>query len=186
MVARAQYQGLPVSADVCAHQLHLTESSISDFDSLYHVDPPLRTQHDREGLCKGVADAVISAICSDHQPHEPDAKLAPFPATEPGISGLETLLPLTLQLVEQKIITLNQAIARLTHGPATILGIEAGTLQPGSSADICIFDPETPWQLQQEQMVSQGHNSPFIGSTFNGGRVMYTLLEGNIVFNRKG
>lgn len=184
MVARAQHQGLPVSADVCAHQLHLTETDIGDFNSLYHVQPPLRTPHDRDGLRKGVAESVIGAICSDHQPHEPDAKLAPFCTTEPGISSLETLLPLTLRLVDKGILTLPQALARLTHGPATILGIDSGTLQPGSVADICIFDPEQHWELTPGHMVSQGRNTPFAGATLKG-KVTCTLFEGNIVYSQQ-
>jgi len=97
MIARARFDGLPVTVDVSAHQLFLTEMDIGYFDSQCHVRPPLRTQRDRDGLRQALADGTISAVCSDHQPHDVDAKLAPFPASEPGISGLETLLPLTLR-----------------------------------------------------------------------------------------
>ncbi len=181
MVARAQFDGVPVSADVAAHQLHLTESDIADFDSHYHVLPPLRTESDRTGLCEGVAQGVIGAVCSDHQPHEPDAKAAPFCATAPGISGLETLLPLTLSLVRQGLIDLSAAVARLTSGPAGLLGIEAGTLSVGSPADICIFDPEQEWSLSAGQMKSRGHNTPFLGKPLHG-RVTHTLLAGKVVY----
>lgn len=181
MIAQAQQQGLPVTADVSAHQLHLTEMDISDFNSDCHVLPPLRTMRDRDGLREAVASGVLEVICSDHQPHEPDAKLNPFMATEPGISALETLLPLTLRLVQEGILDLSTALARLTSGPARILGIDAGTLMPGAAADICIFDPEQHWTLQRESLVSRGHNSPFSGWEFTG-RVTHTLLDGQVTF----
>lgn len=182
MVGRARYDGLPVSADVCAHQLFLTETDIGDFNSLCHTLPPLRTLHDRDGLREGVATGVIEALCSDHQPHESDAKLAPFPETEPGISALETLLPLTLRLVEEGLMPLSEAIARLTTGPARILGIEGGDLSPGARADLCIYDPRVSWELTVDGLHSAGKNTPFLGWRFTG-RVTHTLLAGRLVYS---
>lgn len=181
MIRRAQGDGLPVSADVPAHQLHLTEQDVDQFNSQCHVTPPLRTLQDREALREGVATGVISAICSDHQPHEPDAKLLPFPSTAPGISALETLLPLTLKLVEDGVLSLSAAIARVTAGPAAILGIEAGRLGIGDRADICIFDPDHAWIFAEAEMLSAGRNTPFLGWHFNG-LVTHTLFEGRIVY----
>ena len=181
MIARAQYDGLPVTADVCAHQLFLTEMDIGYFNSQCHVRPPLRTQRDRDGLRNAVMRGTVEAICSDHQPHDVDAKLAPFPCREAGISALETLLPLTLRLVEENILTLPEAIARLTQLPAEILGIEAGTLSVGGQADICIFDPALQWQLSNDSMVSFGRNTPFMGWEFTG-RVTHTLFGGRLVY----
>lgn len=181
MIARAKHDGLPVSADVSAHQLFLTEMDILDFDSACHVQPPLRNQHDRDGLRAGVAKGTIRAICSDHQPHEPDAKLAPFCATEPGISALETLLPLTLRLVEDGLFSLSEALSCLTIGPARILGIDLGTLSPGAPADLCILDYEKIWQFQANNMISRGHNTPFNQWEFKG-KVTHTLLAGQVVF----
>lgn len=183
MIARARYDGLPVSADVAAHQLALTELDTAQFDSNCHVNPPLRTERDREGLCDGVVHDAISAICSDHQPHEADAKQAPFCATAAGISGLGTLLPLTLRLVHNGSLDLTQAIARLTCGPAEILHIDAGSLTPGVLADVCIFDPQAHWTLRTADIVSRGRNTPFVGWEFDG-RVNYTLLAGRMVFKR--
>ena len=137
--------------------------------------------HDREGLRKALANGIISAICSDHQPHEPDAKLAPFARSEPGISALETLLPLTLRLVDEKLLTLEEAIARLTHQPAQIIGVETGHLGLGATADICIFDPEARWTLIEDRLVSRGHNTPFLGQTFHG-QVTHTLVGGKLVY----
>lgn len=182
MIARAQFDGLPVSADVCAHQLHLTEMDINEFDSLCHVMPPLRTQRDQQGLRDGVRDSVIQAICSDHQPHEADAKLAPFCATQPGISALTTLLPLALRLHHESGLAVMEVIHRLTKGPADVLAIDAGTLSPEQRADVCIVDPEAIWSLDESTMVSEGMNSPFLGWEFTG-RVTHTLLNGKLVFD---
>ncbi len=181
MVARAAYDGLAVSADVCAHQIFLTEEDIGDFNSLCHTLPPLRTKQDLEGLRQGVARGSIIAVCSDHQPHDIDAKQAPFPATEPGISALETLLPLILRLVEERVLSLSEAIARVTIGPAGVLDIAAGTLSIGSPADICIYRPDERWSLTADKLLSHGKNTPFLDHTFTG-RVTHTLLGGRIVY----
>ena len=184
MVARAQYDGLPVSADVSAHQLHLTEIDVSDFNSQCHVLPPLRTQRDRDGLRTGLAKGTLQAICSDHQPHEADAKLAPFAATAPGISALETLLPLSLRLAAEGVMSLPEIIARLTHQPARLLGLEGGTLSVGAAADVCLFNPDENWELTTEHMLSRGRNTPFAGWHFKG-RTTLTIFNGEIVYERK-
>lgn len=177
MVAKARADGLPVSADVAAHQLFLTEMDAADFNALCHVIPPLRTQHDREGLREAVARGEIAAICSDHQPHESDSKLGPFAETRPGISALETLLPLTLRLVEEGVLSLPEALARVTSGPATILGLGSGRLVPGSAADFVLFDPDGLTEITPETWLSAGTNSPFLGWTFSG-RVTETWVAG--------
>ncbi len=181
MIRTAQHNGLPITANVAAHQLHLTEDDIDGFNSNCHVIPPLRTKHDMDELRQGLATGVIGAICSDHQPHEPDAKEAPFPSTMPGISALETLLPLTLKLVQDGVLDLATAVARLTSGPAEILGLPLGQLSIGSDADICIFDQEQSWQLSADEMLSAGKNTPFLNQTFTG-QVTHTLFQGQVVF----
>ncbi|MCK4841216.1 MAG: amidohydrolase family protein, partial [Methylococcales bacterium] len=120
-------------------------------------------------------------ICSDHQPHDIDAKLGAFPETEPGISSLETLLPLTLRLVEDNAITFSQGIAALTQNPAEILGIQKGTLSPGKAADICVFNPTLEWEVNQKNWKSAGHNTPFWGEILKG-RVTHTLQSGIIIY----
>lgn len=184
MIAEAQRRGLPVSADVTAHHLHLTEHDIGYFDTQCHVQPPLRSRRDRDGLRRALKQGAITAICSDHQPHEPDAKLAPFSDAEPGISGLETLLPLTLKLVDEKLLSLSQAIALVTQKPADILGIDAGRLAVGATADICVFDPRERWTLTAETMASRGRNSPFLGVEFRG-RTSHTIVGGKLVYARR-
>ena len=181
MIARAQHDGLPVTADVAVHQLHLTEMDLGYFNSLCHVRPPLRTQRDMECLQYAIQSGNITAICSDHQPHDADAKLAPFAETEPGISALETLLPLTLRLVDDGLLTPIEAIARLTHHPAEILGLDKGQLAEGAVADICIYDPEQHWTVDAKNLLSKGKNTPLDGWELKG-RVTYTLLNGKTVF----
>ncbi len=181
MLARARFDGLPISADVTAHHLHLTEMEVLGYNSQAHVRPPLRSQRDRDGLRRALAAGEIDAICSDHQPHDLDAKLGPFADTEPGISALETLLPLTLRLVEEGQLSLSQAIAALTQRPAAILDLPQGTLAPGAPADLCCFDPEARWVLRPEALISRGKNTPFAGWELKG-RVRYTLVDGRIVY----
>ncbi len=182
MIGRAQHDGVNVSTDVTAHHLHLDEVDASKFNSMCHVRPPLRTKRDQNGLRMGLKQGIISAICSDHQPHNADAKLAPFSATAHGISSLETLLPLALKLVsETGLLSLPEVIANLTHKPGKILGIEAGTLSIGQAADVCIFDPEHEWIFSESAVQSQGLNSPFLGWELKG-RVLHTILGGKVVF----
>ena len=181
MIARAQFDGLPVTADVAIPYLYLTEVDVSDFDSHCHVIPPLRTTEDRQHLREALQRGTLSALCSDHQPHEPDAKLGPFPSTEPGISGLDTLLPLGLRLVDEQVIGLGELIHRLTAGPAGILGLPCGNLSAGAIADVCVFDPERIWQLDTGTMKSSGLNTPFLGWELKG-RATHTLLEGKLVY----
>lgn len=184
MIARAKNEHLDVTADVSAFQLNLTEQDISSFNSAAHVIPPLRTQRDQEALQKAVADGTIDAICSDHQPHDIDAKQAPFASTEPGISALETFLPLCLRLTEQTSLSISQVISRITVAPARILGIDAGHLALGSSADICLFDRTEDWQLTSHSIISSGKNTPFLGWNFQG-RVRYTIIDGEVKFDHR-
>jgi len=183
MIQDAQQRGLEVSADVSAHHLHLSEHDIGNYDALSHVLPPLRSTRDREQLQQGVRDGVISAISSDHQPLDNDAKLGPFAETTPGISGLETLLPLTMKLVNDEELSMQQALANLTCNPAEILGINAGQLNVGHKADLCIFDPEAHAECQPQHFISAGKNSPFAGWLFNN-EVNLTLFNGNIVYQK--
>jgi dihydroorotase len=183
MLAEARQRGIAATADVSAHQLILTEADVDGFDVNCRVIPPLRTLADRDALRRAVAAGTVAAICSDHQPHDADAKLAPFPEAAPGISALETLLPLVLSLVQKGTLDLATAIARLTWGPAEILGLPMGRLDAGRSADVCVFDPHAPWTLTEETLVSRGHNTPFLDRPLLG-RVTWTLLQGRVVFRR--
>lgn len=180
-IQQAKKYGLKVSADVAVHQLHLTEHDVVPFDSAYHVLPPFRTEEDKQYLRRGLSGGTVDAICSDHQPHDLDAKLGAFPETEPGVSSLETLLPLMLKLVDEQVITLPQGIAALTAKPAEILRLESGSLTQGYSADVCIFDPERTWQVNKDNWKSRGVNTPFWRQTLKG-RVTHTLQDGRVIF----
>lgn len=183
LIRDAQNRGLPVTADVSAHHLHLSEHDLGNYDALSHVLPPFRSIRDREQLQQGVRDGVISAISSHHQPLDKDDKLGPFAETKPGISGLETLLPLTMKLVEDDEVNLHTALAALTCNPADILGIDSGQLKVGATADICLIDPDSEYECQPLNFVSAGKNSPFEGWLFNH-QVSHTLFHGRLVHER--
>ncbi|WP_339515453.1 dihydroorotase [Pseudomonas sp. RL_15y_Pfl2_60] len=180
LIAEAQARGLKVTADVALYQLILTDEALQGFSSLYHVQPPLRTATDRDGLRQAVKDGTIQAISSHHQPHEADAKLAPFGATEPGISSVQLLLPLAMTLVQDGLIDLPTLLQRLTTGPATALRLPAGILAVGQAADILLFDPQAS-TLAGETWFSKGSNSPFIGHCLPSA-VRYTLVDGHICY----
>lgn len=183
LLKQAKDSGLPVTADVAAHQLFLTEMDVSDYNPLCHVSPPLRSQRDQDALRKALADGIIDTVCSDHQPHEIDAKLAPFEETSPGISGMETLLPLMMRLAEEGVISESRAISLITTESAKIAGLDEGTLGVGSSADLSLYDPNDFWQLEADQLNSKGKNTPFGGWGFNG-RTLQTIVKGKTVFMR--
>lgn len=181
LIRQAKESGLDITADVAAHQLFLTEMDVADFNPLCHVMPPLRSARDRDALREGLADGTIDAICSDHQPHEVDAKLAPFQQTAPGISSLETLLPLALRLVEEGVLDLAEALRKVTSAPAQIIGSQAGHISVGAPADLVLYDPGRLYEVRLENMRSAGFNTPFVGWSFNGA-VTRTLLAGKTVY----
>ncbi len=180
MLRRAQRDGIAITADTAIHYLHLTEEAIEGFDSHAHVTPPLREPVDREALRAAVADGAITAITSDHRPHEPDAKRVPFGESAPGISGLESLLSLVVELASAGVCDLATALTRVTAGPASILGTGTARLTRGAPADLCVFDPAAGWRLEPAALRSRGHNTPFaqrrlearVESVFIDGRCM--------------
>ena len=168
LVESAQARKLPVTADVAIHQLLLTDAALEGFNAMAHVMPPLRSADDRDALRGAVAKGVISAICSDHQPHEPDAKVNPFPLTEPGISCVDSLLSLSLRLVEQGLLSPLQWAARLASGPAAVLKMPAPRIAVGEPARLILVDPSAEWFLNAATMKSRGHNTPFLGERLLG------------------
>lgn len=155
MIAAAKARGLPITCDVAMHQLFLSEHDLIGFDPNAHVLPPLRRPEDREALRAGVRYGVIDAICSDHSPHDRDAKLAPFPLTEAGISGLDTFLGLGLTLVHDGVLDLARWLECCALTPARILGYRRqGWL---------LLDPHADWAVVPERFHSRGRNTPFAG-----------------------
>jgi len=171
LIRIAKDKGLPVTADVAMHHLHLTDKAIDGFNSLAHVRPPLRSEKDREALREGVRKGIIDAICSDHQPLNAAAKLAPFPGTEPGMSTFETLLPLGLQLVRANVLPEHVLINALTIAPAQILGLQAGQVSV-EGAGILVIDPRQRWTVEAETLLSEGKNTPFMGRVMEGSVVL--------------
>ncbi len=182
LVESAQRRGLPVTADVAVHQLFLTDEDVDGFNAQCHVIPPLRSAEDRDGLREAVRRGAIGAICSDHQPHEIDAKTNPFPQTEQGISGLESLLPLALRFAAETGMAPLDLVARLSSGPAAVIEAEAGSLALGRPADLLLVDSQARWRLQAAALRSAGRNTPFDGSEMHG-RVVRTLVRGQTVFS---
>jgi dihydroorotase len=181
MVREAKKEGLPLTCDIGAHHAHLSEIDLGYFDSHCHVVPPLRSLRDRDALRAGLADGTVDAICSDHAPVDEDAKQLPFAESEPGATGLELLLPLTLKWAEEARVALPQALATVTSRPAAILGVNAGSLAVGKDADLCVFDPDARVRITADFLRSQGKNTPFIGCELPGG-VRYTLVGGQVVY----
>ncbi|MEQ1668559.1 MAG: dihydroorotase, partial [Sulfuriferula sp.] len=184
MVRRAKAEGLNISCDVSINHLHLSEMDIGYFDPNYHLIPPLRSTRDRDAIRAGLADGAIDALCSDHTPVDDDAKQMPFAEAEAGATGLELLLPLTLKWAREHRVSLSDALARITHHPAQILGLDAGCIATGHAADLCIFDPEARWQVISANLKSQGKNTPFLGYEMQGA-VTHTLVDGQVVFEAR-
>ena len=182
LIEQACKDGVDVSCDVAAHHLHLCDMDIGYFNPHCHVIPPLRSQRDRIALSKALADGRINAICSDHTPVDDDAKQAPFSESEPGTTGLELLLPLTLKWAAEHKLPLIDALARVTSEAAKIAGIaKGGHLSVGARADICIFDPDCHQLITRGMLKSQGKNTPFLGLELPG-RVCCTLVEGTVMY----
>ena len=181
MVRQAKSQGLKVSCDIAIHHAHLSEMDIGYFDPNCNLTPPLRSERDRDALRAALADGTVDALCSDHTPVDDDAKQLPFGEAETGATGVELLLPLTLKWIEESRLPLALGLARITTDPARILGISAGKLALGASADICVFDPERYWKIEPASLKSQGKNTPFTGLEVKG-KVRCTLVEGQIVY----
>jgi dihydroorotase len=180
LVRAAKVEGLAVTCDVAAHHLHLSDVDLGWFDTQCRLDPPLRSTRDRAALRAGLADGTIDALCSDHAPVDDDDKLVPFGEAEPGATGLELLLPLTLQWAAADKVPLTRALAAITSAPARVLGIDAGHLAPGAAADVCVFAPDEYWRVEPKALRSQGKNTPFSGLEVPG-RVRYTLVGGQVV-----
>ncbi|MGB9093421.1 MAG: dihydroorotase [Gallionella sp.] len=183
MIRLAKREGLKVSCDVSMNHVHLTEIDIGYFDANCRLAPPLRSAADRAALRAGLLDGTIDAICSNHSPVDDDAKQLPFAEAEAGATGLELLLPLVLKWAEQERVPLLDALAHVTINPALLLGQKMGHLSVGAHADICLFDANAVWKVAPAALRSQGKNTPFNGYEMQG-RVRYTLLDGQIVFQQ--
>jgi dihydroorotase len=196
LVQRAKAEGLPITADVSVHSLHLTDVDFGFFNADMRLSPPLRQQADRDALRAALADGTIDALVSDHNPVADDTKNLPFAEAEPGASAVELLLSLALKWGHDSGVDLVRTLARVTSDPVRVLGSSLGTLAAsagrlveGGVADVCVFDPAPTWQATRETLTSQGKHTPFdfaATGTALPGRVRTTVLAGGVSYQVNG
>jgi dihydroorotase len=182
-IRKAKAEGLPVTCDTAPPYFALNETAIGDYRTFAKLSPPLRCERDRQAVVAGLADGTIDAIASDHAPWDQDSKRLPFSSASYGIVGLETLLPLSLELYHNRHMTLLDVLRRLTIGPARILGFGVGRLAAGAPADFVVFDPEASYRIETERFRSKSKNAPFDGRPVQG-RVELTVVDGRTIFER--
>ncbi len=182
LIRRAKERGLRVTCDTAPHYFALTEVDVGDYRTFAKVSPPLRGEMDRRAVVVGLADGTIDAIASDHVPQDQDQKRLPFGQAACGVSGLETLFPLTLELVHKGALTLSQALACVTVKPADILGLPLGRIAKGGPADLVAFDLDQPWQIDVSRFKSKSKNSPFDKRPVQG-RPLRTIVDGRAVWS---
>jgi dihydroorotase len=184
LIRWAKSKGIPITAETAPHYFTLTEEAVRDHGTNAKINPPLRTARDREAVKEGLRDGAIDAIATDHAPHDAASKEMDFPVAPSGIIGLETALPLTLRLVDEGVLSLDGAIAKLSIIPSRILDLDRGTLSKGSRADITIFDAQREFVVQKAALRSKSRNTPFEGWKLRG-VVELTLAGGRIVYRRE-
>ncbi len=184
LVRQAKAEGLAVTAEAAPHHFTLTEEAVEGYNTNAKMAPPLRLAEDIEALKEGLGDGTIDAIATDHAPHQRDEKEVEFDQAANGIVGLETALPLTLKLVRAKVLSLAEALSKLTVHPARILGLPYGTLSVGAPADVVLFDPARQWRLEPEKLRSKSKNTPFGGWEL-AGKVILTMVSGRVVYEGK-
>ena len=191
LVRQAKRRGLPVTCEVTPHHLHLTDDAVAappGYDTRAKVNPPLRGSADLEALREGLADGVIDCIATDHAPHSSVEKDVEFDHAAFGMIGLETALPLVLELVRAGVIDVVRAIALLSSQPARVFGLDAGgagSLAPGAPADLTVIDLDLAWTVEEAAIRSRSHNTPFVGRALRGGALL-TLMGGRVTFDRAG
>lgn len=189
LVRQAKAEGLPVTCDTTINHAHLTDLDVGFYDTHYRLDPPLRGQRDRDALRQGLADGTIDALCSDHTPVDDDGKQMPFAEAEAGATGLELLLSLTLKWAQEEKVSLCEALARVTSGPARVLSNSCmsmpplGSLVAGAPADFCVVDLDDHWLVSRDALISQSRHSPFVGHELPG-RVKATVIGGRTVWRQ--
>lgn len=183
LIRQAKKRGVKVTAETCPHYFTLTDDIVKVYDANTKMNPPLREQKDIDAIKKGLADGTIDCIATDHAPHTQEEKSREFDLAPFGIIGFETVLSLVLnELVDKKVLSLSQAIEKMTSNPAKIFNLkDRGSLKEGSIADITIIDPKYSYEFTKESIVSKSKNSPFIGRKFKGAAVM-TIVGGKVVW----
>ena len=182
LVRQARTEGLKVTAEAAPHHFNLTEEEVMNFNADAKMSPPLRTEADRQAVLEGLRDGTIEVIATDHAPHHEDDKRCGLSCAAFGIVGLETMLPVSLELVADKVITMSDLVAKMTSNPAKLLNLKSGTLSVGAEADICIFDADKKWTLDRSKLFSKSRNTPWHGKKMTG-QVTHTLKGGRVVFS---
>ncbi|MDH5410712.1 MAG: dihydroorotase, partial [Alphaproteobacteria bacterium] len=180
-IRQAKKRGLKVTCDTAPHYFALNEVAVGDYRTFAKVRPPLRGENDRQAIVEGLSDGTIDAIASDHSPHDQDSKRLPFAQASFGIIGLETLLPLTLELYHNKHLSLAAALAPVTYKPADLLGLKAGRMTKGAAADLVLIDPDRPWKIDETAFRSKSKNSPFDGRPVQG-HALRTVVDGRAIY----
>ncbi|HLF58470.1 MAG TPA: dihydroorotase [Alphaproteobacteria bacterium] len=180
-IRRAKAQGLNVTCDTAPPYFALNELAVGDYRTFAKVSPPLRSEEDRQGIVEGLKDGTIDAIASDHSPHDQDSKRLPFGQAEFGIIGLETLLPISLELYHNGHLPLSAVIGLLTYRPADVLALPAGRLKTGAPADLVLIDVDQPWRIEAAAFRSKSKNTPFDERPAQG-RAVRTVVSGRTVF----
>jgi len=183
LVRAAQAEGLKVTTEATPHHFALTEEEVLGFNVDAKMSPPLRTEADRLAVIEGLRDGTIEVIATDHAPHHEDDKRCGLSCAAFGIVGLETMLPVSLQLERDGVLSMPDLLAKMTSNPARLLNLDAGTLGIGSDADVIIFDPAATWIVDRNKLVSKGKNTPWHGKEMTG-QVTHTLKAGRIVFSQ--
>jgi len=181
LTRQAKAKGLPVTAEVCPHHFSLTDEATRAFNTNAKMNPPLRTALDVEALKAGLADGTIDCIATDHAPHAAQEKQLEFDKAPFGILGFETALPLTMALVDEGVLTLEQAIEKLTSAPAKVFSLKKGTLEVGCDADVVLIDPAFTWVVDPAKFHSKSQNTPFTGWNVKG-KVIKTIVGGTVVY----
>jgi dihydroorotase len=183
-VRRAKQDGLPVTAEAAPHHFQLTDEACLEYRSFAKMNPPLRSDKDRLAVIEGLKDGTIEAIATDHAPHDQESKRVPISEAAFGIVGLETMLPLSLDLYHRGEMSLMDVIAKMTSQPAKILNLPAGRLQKGAEADLALIDVDVEWVINPKDFASKSKNSPF-DHTPTKGRAIRTVLGGSEVYRLK-
>jgi dihydroorotase len=182
LIRRAKENGLRVTAEACPHHFTLTHEACEGYNTNAKMNPPLREPEDREAIRQGLRDGTIDVICTDHAPHHYDAKEREFDDAPNGIIGLETALGLAVtELVDTGLLSLPLLVTRMSARPAKVFNLPGGTLAPGTSADVVVFDPEVMWTVRPEEFFSKSRNTPFAGRRLKG-RAETTIVRGQVVF----
>ncbi len=183
LIRQAKKRGVKVTCETCPHYFSLTDESCEGYNTNAKMNPPLRTAEDIKAIKEGLKDGTIDCIVTDHAPHHPDEKNCEFSLAKNGIVGLETSLGLGIKcLVKEGVLTMSQLIEKMSYNPSKVLGIAKGTLTPGHSADIVIFNPDEEWVVHKDELHSKSKNMPFEGFTLYG-KPKYVLVGGEVIIN---